>query len=81
MDRPPHTGLEVSGRPSLADGLPKTAMPATCSGASGGSGLLNLYETLCEMHGIAAIYSTPEDVTATLRMADEAFAVVKNEGL
>src|SRR5436305_7194145 len=40
MDRPPHTGLEVSGRPSLADGLPNTARPATKSGALGGSGLL-----------------------------------------
>lgn len=29
-----------------------------------GSGLLNLYETLCEMHGSAVLYSTPEDITA-----------------
>ena len=38
---PPHTGLTVSGRPSLADGLPNTAMAATWSGTLGGSGLLN----------------------------------------
>jgi glucokinase len=29
-----------------------------------GSGLVNLYETLCEIHGVAAIYSTPEEITA-----------------
>src|SRR4029077_393440 len=41
MALPPHTGLTVSGRPNLADGLPNTAMAATWSGALGGSGLLN----------------------------------------
>src|SRR5258707_5740040 len=41
MDRPPHTGLIVNGRPSLAEGLPNTAMAATWSGTLGGSGLLN----------------------------------------
>src|SRR3954463_14629959 len=41
MALPPHTGLTVSGTPSLADGLPNTAMAATWSGTLGGSGLLN----------------------------------------
>src|ERR1700752_151593 len=41
MALPPHTGLTVSGRPSLADGLPNTAIAATWSGTSGGRGLLN----------------------------------------
>src|SRR3954466_15702351 len=40
MALPPHTGLTVNGRPSLADGLPNTAMAATWSGTLGGSGLL-----------------------------------------
>ena len=43
VDRPsdPTRGSIVSGRPSLADGLPKTAIAATKSGVLGGSGLLN----------------------------------------
>ncbi len=39
MALPPQTGLTVRGRPSLADGLPNTAIAATCSGTLGGSGL------------------------------------------